>query len=79
VWPRRHSALFRSYGAESLYSGILLFGPPGTGKTMIPREKSRAWGFSLVNMKLSEVVKGELGASEAAIQSVFSRAMQVCP
>ena len=79
LWPRKHTELFRYYGIQSSDVGLLLFGPPGTGKTLVPRVMCSQLGCSLVNLKISEIIRGEIGSSEKNIMKVFTYAKRVAP
>eukprot|EP01038_Epipyxis_sp_PR26KG_P004682 gene4682-6577_t len=79
VWPRKYSQLFVRYNLTAI-SGILLYGPPGTGKTLIPRILAQEiHGCQLINIKLSSVIKGEVGSSEKTVRSLFEEAKRNAP
>jgi SpoVK/Ycf46/Vps4 family AAA+-type ATPase len=75
--PRRFPGVLR---AET---GVLLHGPPGTGKTLLVRRLARLAGTQhshrLLTLRLVDVVRGEVGAGERAIASVFQEAKRVAP
>eukprot|EP01034_Spumella_vulgaris_P027748 gene27748-34515_t len=79
LWPRLYSELYRDFGVTAGDVGILLYGPPGTGKTLLPRVLSSHLKINLLNMKLSDVVRGEVGSSEKAVVGVFSEAKRTAP
>jgi MoxR-like ATPase len=41
--------------------GILLYGPPGTGKTILPGVCAKSLKYPILNLLLTDVVKGEIG------------------
>ena len=75
--PRRFPGVLR---AET---GVLLHGPPGTGKTLLVRRLARLAGTQhshrLLTLRLVDVVRGEVGAGERAIATVFQEAKRVAP
>ena len=54
-----------------LRSGVLLYGPPGCGKTHIVAAAVAAAGMRLVSVKGPEVLNKYIGASEAAVRDLF--------
>ena len=79
LWPRLHANFYKKFKVKRFATGILLLGPPGTGKTMIPRNIAEEFGCRLVVMRLSEVICGEVGASEKLCVSIFEEAMKFAP
>lgn len=54
-----------------LRTGVLLYGPPGCGKTHIVKAAVAAAGMRLVSVKGPEVLNKYIGASEAAVRDLF--------
>jgi SpoVK/Ycf46/Vps4 family AAA+-type ATPase len=54
-----------------LRTGVLLFGPPGCGKTHIVAAAVAAAGMRFVSVKGPEVLNKYIGASEAAVRDLF--------
>ncbi len=54
-----------------LRTGVLLYGPPGCGKTHIVAAAVAAAGMRLVSVKGPEVLNKYIGASEAAVRDLF--------
>ena len=54
-----------------LRTGVLLYGPPGCGKTHIVSAAVAAAGMRLVSVKGPEVLNKYIGASEAAVRDLF--------
>ena len=54
-----------------LRTGVLLYGPPGCGKTHIVAATVAAAGMRLVSVKGPEVLNKYIGASEAAVRELF--------
>mmetsp|Transcript_523 Transcript_523/g.1226 ORF Transcript_523/g.1226 Transcript_523/m.1226 type:complete len:281 (-) Transcript_523:403-1245(-) len=59
--------------------GILLFGPPGCGKTLISQALAYESGASLISVKGPEILDKFLGESEKAIRYLFEKARSCSP
>ncbi|XP_078094984.1 peroxisomal ATPase PEX1 isoform X3 [Mustelus asterias] len=60
-------------------SGILLYGAPGTGKTLLAGVITRESGLNFISIKGPELLSKYIGASEQAIRDVFSKAQAAKP
>jgi len=76
--PMRNPDLRKLYG-KSLRGGLLLYGPPGCGKTFIARAVAGELGARFMAVSFADVVDMYLGASERNIQEVFATARQNAP
>ncbi|CAM2893940.1 AAA family ATPase [Actinomyces slackii] len=76
--PLRNPELRRLYG-KSLRGGLLLYGPPGVGKTFIARAVAGEMGASFINVALTDILDPYLGNSEANIHSIFTKARESSP
>ena len=54
-----------------LRTGVLLYGPPGCGKTHVVAAAVAAAGMRFVSVKGPEVLNKYIGASEAAVRDLF--------
>ncbi len=76
--PNRNPTLRAHYGA-SVTGGLLLYGPPGCGKTFIARALAGELGANFVAITLADVLDMFLGQSEQNIHEVFERARAAGP
>ena len=76
--PLRNPELRRAYG-KSLKGGILLYGPPGCGKTFVGRALAGELGAGFVNVGISDVLDMYTGRSERNITEVFEFARSHAP
>uniref|UniRef100_H3DHX2 Peroxisomal ATPase PEX1 n=1 Tax=Tetraodon nigroviridis TaxID=99883 RepID=H3DHX2_TETNG len=60
-------------------SGILLYGAPGTGKTLLARAVAKESGMNFICVKGPELLSKYIGASEQAVRDVFQRAQAAKP
>jgi len=71
--PIKHPEKYEYYGKKT-GGGVLLFGPPGTGKTMIAKAIAHEAGAKFYAIKGSDIVSKWVGDSEKNINSLFEQA-----
>jgi SpoVK/Ycf46/Vps4 family AAA+-type ATPase len=76
--PLRSPELRRAFGI-SLRGGMLLWGPPGCGKTLIARAVAGEMGAEFINVGLNDVLSMWLGNSERNIHETFVKARKAAP
>ncbi|MHA7986014.1 AAA family ATPase [Rathayibacter sp. CAU 1779] len=76
--PLRNPKL-RSLYAKSLRGGLLLYGPPGCGKTFIGRAIAGELGAQFLSVSPTDILDGMLGASERNMHLVFEYARSHSP
>lgn len=77
-WPLTHTADFKRIGIQPS-KGILLFGPPGTGKTMLSKAVATESKANFISVKGSEILSKWFGESERKIAEIFKKAKQASP
>ncbi|XP_057477868.1 uncharacterized protein LOC130765457 isoform X2 [Actinidia eriantha] len=76
--PLRRPDLFRG-GLLKPCRGILLFGPPGTGKTMLAKAIANEAGASFINVSMSTITSKWFGEDEKNVRALFTLAAKVSP
>ncbi len=76
--PMRNPELMRLYG-KSLQGGLLLYGPPGCGKTFIARAVAGELGAGFLPVGLADVLDMYIGQSERNIRDIFAIARRSAP
>eukprot|EP00455_Lapot_gusevi_P005513 TRINITY_DN12362_c0_g1_i2.p1 TRINITY_DN12362_c0_g1~~TRINITY_DN12362_c0_g1_i2.p1 ORF type:complete len:624 (-),score=80.66 TRINITY_DN12362_c0_g1_i2:68-1837(-) len=76
--PTRYARLFETAPLK-LRSGILLYGPPGCGKTMLASAVAKECGINFISIKGPELLNKYIGASEQSVRDVFGRAAAASP
>lgn len=77
-WPLQYPESFSRLGVEPP-RGVLLFGPPGCGKTLLARAVATESEANFISIKGPEVLSKWVGESEKAVREVFRRARQAAP
>lgn len=78
IRPLRDPAPFKRYGL-TIPNGILLFGPPGCGKTYIARQLAEELGFAFIELIPSEVASPYIHDSVLRIRAIFEKAEGEAP
>ncbi|CAH8337480.1 unnamed protein product [Eruca vesicaria subsp. sativa] len=76
--PLRRPDLFKG-GLLKPCRGILLFGPPGTGKTMMAKAIANEAGASFINVSMSTITSKWFGEDEKNVRALFTLAAKVSP
>src|ERR1700722_15399399 len=76
--PMRNPELRRLYG-KSLGGGLLLYGPPGCGKTFIARALAAELGARFMTVSFADIIDMYTGQSERNIQELFATARRSAP
>ncbi|RJO76667.1 AAA family ATPase [Nocardia panacis] len=78
LWPLRHPDSFARLGIEPP-RGVLLYGPPGCGKTYLVRALAGTGHLSVHAVKGAELMDKWVGSSERAVRELFQRARDSAP
>ena len=77
-WPLKYPKLFEKAGIRPL-NGILLFGPPGCGKTLLAKAIANESKSNFIAIKGPEIFSKWVGESERAVREIFRKARQAAP
>jgi len=77
-WPLKHPEYFEEMGIDPP-KGILLYGPPGCGKTLLAKAVATESEANFIAVKGPEVLSKWVGESERAIREIFRKARQAAP
>lgn len=77
-WPTKYAPIFANCPLR-LRSGILLYGYPGCGKTLLASAISGQCGLNFISIKGPEILNKYIGASEQSVRELFERAQAAKP
>ena len=77
-WPLKHVDLFNEADVKPP-KGLLLYGAPGTGKTMIAKAVATTSEANFISIKGPELLSKWVGESEKAVREIFRKARQAAP
>jgi AAA+ superfamily predicted ATPase len=78
VLPFQRPDLYERYGRRA-GGGVLLFGPPGCGKTLLARATAGECGLPFLNLRMEDVMDPWYGVSEQHLHSAFVQAREQAP
>lgn len=78
IHPLQHADLFKAYG-KKIGGGLLLFGPPGCGKTYLARATAGEVKASFFSIGLHDVLDMWIGQSEKNLHEIFEQARRSAP
>ena len=78
LWPLQHPDTFTRLGVDPP-RGVLLYGPPGCGKTFVVRALAASGQLSVHSVKGAELMDKWVGSSEKAVRDLFDRARESAP
>jgi len=77
-WPLKYPDAFKRMGIKPA-KGILLYGPPGCGKTLLAKAVANESNSNFILVNAGELLSKWVGESEKHVRDVFRRAKQVAP
>lgn len=77
-WPMHFPELYKQLG-HTAPKGILLYGPSGTGKTMLAKAVANESEANFISVKGPELMSKWVGESEKGIREIFRKARQASP
>lgn len=77
-WPLKYPEIFKKMGIRPS-RGILLYGPPGSGKTLLAKAVAKESEANFIQVKGPSLLSMWVGKSEEGMRKVFERARQVSP
>lgn len=78
ILPFQKPSLFQRFRRKA-GGGILLYGPPGCGKTLIARATAGECGAKFFNVAVSDVLDMYIGESERKLHALFEQARRAAP
>lgn len=77
-YPIEHRGLFERFGMEAS-RGVLFYGPPGCGKTLMAKAIANECGANFISVKGPELLNMWFGGSEANVRDLFDKARSASP
>ncbi len=77
-WPLKYPERYTEVGIRPP-TGVLLYGPPGNGKTLLAKAVATETGANFISVRGPELVNKWVGETEKGIRQIFKKARQVSP
>jgi transitional endoplasmic reticulum ATPase len=77
-WPMKYPEAYKRLG-YNIPKGVLLYGPSGTGKTMLAKAVATESSANFISVRGPELLSKWVGESEKAVREVFRKARQASP
>ena len=77
-WPLKYSDTF-NYAGLAPSKGIMLYGPPGCGKTLFAKAVATELGANFISIKGPQLLSKYIGESEKGIREIFKKARMASP
>lgn len=78
IYPLQHPEMYRAYG-KKIGGGILLYGPPGCGKTHLARATAGEISAGFISVGINDVLEMWIGSSERNLHALFEQARATAP
>lgn len=73
IHPLKNPQIYEAYG-KKIGGGVLLYGPPGCGKTLLARATAGEINASFINVGISDILDMWVGSSERNLHEIFQKA-----
>ncbi|MBN2155453.1 MAG: CDC48 family AAA ATPase [Candidatus Lokiarchaeota archaeon] len=77
-WPVKYPHIYKNAGIRQV-NGVLLFGPPGCGKTLLAKAVANESELNFLSVKGPEIFSKWVGESEKAVRELFRKARLASP
>ena len=78
IFPLKHPEMYQAYG-KTIGGGILMYGPPGCGKTYLARATAGEISAGFISIGISDVLDMWVGSSERTLRELFEQARANTP
>ncbi|UZR93506.1 AAA family ATPase [Chondrinema litorale] len=78
IYPLKHPEIYQAYGKKT-GGGILMYGPPGCGKTHLARATAGEINASFISVGINDILDLYLGQSERNLHAIFEKARRLNP
>ncbi|MCB0585694.1 MAG: AAA family ATPase [Phaeodactylibacter sp.] len=78
IHPLKHPDIYKAYG-KKIGGGILLYGPPGCGKTHLARATAGEVASNFIPVGISDILDMYIGQSERNLHAIFQKARSLKP
>lgn len=78
IEPFKNPEIFKKFGKKA-GGGVLLYGPPGCGKTMLARAVANECNATFIPVAISDILDKYVGESEANLRLIFEKARYSTP
>ncbi|MCI4667774.1 MAG: AAA family ATPase [Bacteroidia bacterium] len=78
IHPLEHPEIYKAYG-KKIGGGILLYGPPGCGKTLLARATAGEVKSNFINIGISDILDMYVGQSERNLHAIFEKGRKMKP
>lgn len=77
-WPLKYPDIFKKAGTTPP-KGIILYGKPGTGKTLLAKAVANESGVNFISIKGPQLISRYVGESERGVREIFRKAKHAAP
>ena len=78
IHPLEHPEIYKAYG-KKIGGGILMYGPPGCGKTHLARATAGEINANFIPVGISDILDMYIGQSEKNLHAIFEKARRLKP